>query len=74
MIEEDKLNSEDLKEQLRQIKFRMVRGELTYEQAKELAQPIVDGINWLVMDICFKYNKRIKTYSFHELIKGISLR
>lgn len=70
-MDELNLNLEELKAGLKAIKFQLLRGEISYEEAKSAAQPLVDGINWLVMDICFKYNQRIKTYSFHELIKNL---
>lgn len=71
MMYDINLNLEELKAGLKAIKFQMLRGEISYEDAKAKAQPLVDGINWLVMDICFKYNQRIKTYSFYELIKNL---
>lgn len=69
-MQEINTNIDDLKAGLRRIKRELDAGHLTYEQAKKKAQPLVDGINWHVMDICFKYNRRIKTFSFSELLKG----
>lgn len=72
-MDESNLNLEQLKAGLRELKWELYRGEISYEEAKQKAKPLVDGINWLVMDICFKYNRRIKTYSFNELLKGIDI-
>lgn len=69
-MQEFSSNINELKAGLRKIKRELNAGRLTYEQAKKQAQPLVDGINWHVMDICFKYNRRIKTFSFSELLKG----
>lgn len=72
-MKELNLDINQLKAELREIKMQMINGKLSYEEAKKTAQPVVDGINWLVMDICFKYDRTIKTYSFGELIKHLQL-
>jgi hypothetical protein len=51
-------------EAIADIQRRMASGELSYDQAKAEAQPIIDGINAKAAEIAKKYNLRAKKISF----------
>lgn len=64
-----KLPIEELRTHMKRIKRKLVYGELSYDEAKEISKPIVDAINYKLMDLCFELGRKIKTLSFYEIIK-----
>ena len=54
---------------MRSIRRRMQNGELTYEQAKDEAQPILEQINATAKQLALKYNLPPRKVSFAELIR-----
>lgn len=54
---------------IRQIKAKMVSGELTYEQAQKDAQPVLDRINQKASELAKKYNTRPHKLGFAELMR-----
>lgn len=54
---------------IKDIKNRMLSGEISYEQAKIEAKPIVDIINAKSIEIAKKYNTKAKKISFTEIIR-----
>lgn len=56
-------------EQIADIKRRMSSGELSYEEAKAEAQPVIDRINAKAKELAKKYNKRPKLMNFSEIMR-----
>lgn len=61
--------AQDNQEKIADIKRRMVAKELSYEDAKLEAQPVIDRINAKAAEIAKKYNKRAKKLSFSEIMR-----
>lgn len=55
--------------QLETLKMRMLSGSLTYEQAKEEAQPIIDEMNKKAQEIARRYHRRHKKFTFSQLMR-----
>jgi hypothetical protein len=51
------------------IKGRMQAGQITYDQAKAEAQPIIDAINAKAKLIAKKYKKRPQLVSFAAIMR-----
>ena len=56
-------------DKLQPIKWRMQIGELTYEEAKVLAQPIIDKMNSEAIKIAKKYKGTHRPFTFTELMR-----
>lgn len=54
---------------IEEIKRAYTLGEITREEAKEKAQPIIDRINAKGKEIAKKYNKRYSPISFIGLMR-----
>ncbi len=54
---------------IQDIRRRMLNGELTYEQAKEEAQPIIKQINFTAKQLARKYNLRPRNVGFSEMMR-----
>lgn len=63
------LASSNNQDKMRSIRRRMQNGELTYEQAKDEAQPILEQINATAKQLALKYNLPPRKVSFAELIR-----
>lgn len=61
--------AQDNQEKIADIKRRMVAKEISYEEAKAEAQPVIDRINAKAAEIAKKYNKRAKKLSFSEIMR-----
>ncbi|MBR5202372.1 MAG: hypothetical protein IKW45_03820 [Clostridia bacterium] len=59
----------DFKNKINEIKFKLMTGQLSYYQAKELAQPIIDEMNERGKIIAKKYNQRFKPFTFASLMR-----
>lgn len=51
------------------IRRRMISGQITYEQAKTEAAPVLDAINAKATEIAKKYNKRAGKLSFAAMMR-----
>lgn len=56
-------------EQIAQIKRLMERSEISYDEAKVLAAPVIEEINKKARVIAKKYNKRFTPFSFATLMR-----
>jgi len=54
---------------IKSIKQRMASGQLTYEQAKTEAMPVIDRINIRAADIAKKHGMRRHNVTFAELVR-----
>ena len=54
---------------LKEIKFLFMTGQITYYQAKEIAQPIIDEMNIKGKEIAKKYNQKFKPFTFSNLMR-----
>ncbi len=59
----------DYRMKLDEIKFLFMTGQMTYYQAKEKAQPIIDEMNIKGKEISKKYNQRFKPFTFSYLMR-----
>lgn len=57
------------REQLQVIRRRMVQGEISYAEAKELAAPVIADINAKAKEIAKKYGKRPQLVSFAAIMR-----
>ena len=57
------------REQLECIKFKFYTGQISYYQAKEEAQPVIDEMNAKGKEIAKKYNQRFKPFTFSSLMR-----
>ena len=63
------MTGHEYRAKLGQIKGKMLRGELTYDEAKKEAQPIIDEMNKLGREIAAKYGKRHTNFTFGYLMR-----
>lgn len=57
------------REQIAQIKMQLDRREISYDDAKVLASPVIEEINKKARAIAKKYNKRFFPFSFATLMR-----
>lgn len=57
------------REQIASIRKRMINNEITYDEAAELAAPIIKRINNSGKAIAKKYGKRPQTVNFAALMR-----
>ena len=55
--------------ELELIKYSFITGQITYYEAKEKAQPIIDEMNIKGKEIAKKYNQRFKPFTFSYLMR-----
>jgi hypothetical protein len=55
--------------ELELIKYSFMTGQITYGEAKEKAQPIIDEMNIKGKEIAKKYNQRFKPFTFSYLMR-----
>lgn len=55
--------------QLNEIKMKMELGIISYEEAKVLAQPIIDEMNNKAEKIAKKYNRKFTKFNFIQLMR-----
>jgi polyhydroxyalkanoate synthesis regulator phasin len=56
-------------EQMKAIRQAMLRGDITYEQARVQAQPIINQINAKSKEIAKKYNMSASKVSFAAMMR-----
>lgn len=54
---------------LKEIRFRLLMGEISYEEAKELAFPIINKMNQKAKIIAKQYGKKHKDFTFGYLMR-----
>lgn len=59
----------EYREKIRQIKSRMLQGQITYEQAKAEAAPIIKEMNDKAKAIASKYGKRHTPLTFTYVMR-----
>lgn len=57
------------REQIEAIRAQLSRGFITYEQAKQQAEPIIAKINAKAREIAKKYNQRPRLLTFNEIMR-----
>lgn len=63
------MTGECFRYELLKIKEKMIRGEISYDEAKKEASPIIDKMNCLARDIAKKYGKNHKNFSFSQIMR-----
>lgn len=51
------------------IRLNMMRGFITYDEAKQQAQPIIDEMNKRGSEISKKYGRKFKGFTFSALMR-----
>ena len=63
------MSGQEFKDLLDVIRRDMINGILTYEEAKEKAQPIIDEMNEIARGIAKKYGKKHQDFTFSKLMR-----
>lgn len=63
------MNGQDLRDKITEIRNAMLSGLLSYDEAREKAQPIIDEMNKRGREIAAKYGKRFRGFSFASLMR-----
>lgn len=63
------MSGQEYKDLLDVIRRDMMNGVLTYDEAKEKAQPIIDEMNEIARGIAKKYGKKHQDFTFSKLIR-----
>jgi len=67
-LKKNNMNRDYMKE-IGQIKFLMEKGQLSYEEAKKEAQPIIDEMNKIAERIAKKYKRKAHKFKFISLMR-----
>lgn len=65
----EKLTGVELKMKIEVVRYELHTGKLSYDEAKEKAQPIIDEMNKRGKEIAKKYKKRFKGFQFAALMR-----
>ena len=63
------MSGQEFKDLLDVIRRDMMNGVLTYDEAKEKAQPIIDEMNEIARGIAKKYGKKHQDFTFSKLMR-----
>lgn len=63
------MSGQEYKDLLDVIRRDMINGVLTYDEAKEKAQPIIDEMNEIARGIAKKYGKKHQDFTFSKLMR-----
>lgn len=63
------MTGQDFHDKIETIRIKMLRGVLSYEDAKAAAQPIIDEMNEIGRKIAAKYGKRHTNFTFANLMR-----
>lgn len=63
------MNGQDYRNAIEYIRFKMIKGLITYDEAKAEAKPIIDEMNKKGFEIAKKYNRRFKKFTFASLMR-----
>ena len=59
----------DNREKIQDIRRRLLRGAIDYEQARDEAQPIIDAINEKSAEIAKRHNMKAKKMTFAGIMR-----
>lgn len=59
----------DNREKLYGIRKQMLSGQITYDEAKELAAPVIEAINTKAKEIAKRHGKRPQLVSFGAIMR-----
>lgn len=63
------MSGQEFKDIIDNIRDDMIRGVLTYDEAKEKAQPVIDKMNEIARGIAKKYGKKHQDFTFSKLMR-----
>lgn len=63
------MNGQEYRNKINEIRSQMLSGVLTYDEAKAVAQPIIDEMNELGRKIAAKYGKKHTNFTFATLMR-----
>lgn len=63
------MTGQDYRNIIGQIRGDMLKGIISYDEAKEKAKPYIDEMNKKAKEIAKKYNMRFKKFTFSELMR-----
>ena len=63
------MTGQEYRNQIQNIRSKMLSGVLTYDEAKAEAQPIIDEMNELGRKIAAKYGKKHTNFTFASLMR-----
>lgn len=63
------MSGQEYKDLLDVIRRDMINGVLTYDEAREKAQPIIDEMNEIARGIAKKYGKKHQDFTFSKLMR-----
>lgn len=66
---EEQMTGQDFYNQIEDIRIRMNRGLISYDEARKTAQPIIDQMNEIGKKIAAKYGKRHTNFTFASLMR-----
>ena len=63
------MTGQDFRNKIEFIRLNLVNGIISYDEAKELAQPVIDEMNKKGMEIAKKHNQKFKAFTFSALMR-----
>lgn len=63
------MNGQDYRNAIEHIRFKMIKGLITYDEAKAEAQPIIDEMNKKGLEVAKKYGRRFTKFTFSTLMR-----
>lgn len=63
------MNGQDYRNALQEIRCKMLRGLISYDEAKAEAQPIIDEMNKKGREVAKKYKQKFKGFTFSSLMR-----
>lgn len=63
------MNGQDYRNAIQNIRFRMLHGLISYDEAKKEAQPIIDEMNKKALEISKKHGRRFSKFTFSSLMR-----
>jgi hypothetical protein len=59
----------DYRTRIQEIRGAFLRGELTYDQAKETAQPLIDEMNVKAEAIAKEHGQKFRKFTFNGIMR-----
>lgn len=63
------MTGQDLRDSIQNIRGRMLKGIITYDQAEVEAKPIIEEMNRRGREIAKKYGRKFTGFKFSEVIR-----